>query len=86
MIVKNGDAVVLDDDTVYAIMKTFEYNNTSYALVQKVNEDIAYKRELDSAFEIVEEKVEDDKVKLVPVKDVLLKTMLIEKFNLACKL
>ena len=73
--------MVLEDDSVYAVIKTTEYNGSNYALVQQVKQDIAIKRELDTAFEIVEEVLENDKVKLVPVKDIITKTALVEKFK-----
>lgn len=82
MVIKNGDAVIMDDGSVYAVIKTCEYENANYALVQLIPEDVLSKRELNTDNEIIQEVIgEDEQVKFVPVKDAILKNILTEKLK-----
>ena len=79
-VINSGDIVIVNDEKIYAIKKTFEYLNKTFAIATELDENMLETNENNNPDIVMEEVVEGEDVYMKPITEKLFSDYLLDTF------
>ena len=80
-VIQNGDVIVGDNDLIYGICSSYDYQGKTYIITKELDENYIETGHSDNPKIVFEEVVEGEEVTLIPVEDKQLANYILANYN-----